>query len=320
VHGSQLDRGPQASPQGNQQEASVKPCGVTKTSDQQLDYLTKRAGNNAYWANRARQHGGGLAATASTTWVRDAVLRRLRKLIKPNSSVLEIGCGNASSLLGPLSRDREAYGIDLTAEMLSAAKENYNRVRGLVRSDACCVPFRDASFDFVYTSRCLINVLDAEMQRLAMREAFRVVKPTGTVIFVENFEEPLTRMNLARRRYGAGPEIMDQHNLPLNLRETLEYSKKLGWNLVSIQGNTLASFAASIIFGRLMGREGGETGGRPGVRVRAAGHWRLIRRKVGQAAEWVLYPPYFALAWLDDCFSARLPLLGKDVMIALRRA
>ena len=168
------------------------------TTKQRLQYSTKRAGNSSYWTNRALQYGSTLSATASSSWIRTAVLRRLRRLVKPNSSVLEIGCGNASSLLGALSRDREAYGVDLNTEMLSLAQEYHNRVKGLARADACCVPFRDASFDFVYTSRCLINVLDAQMQRQAMREAFRVAKPSGTVIFVENFEEPLIRMNLAR--------------------------------------------------------------------------------------------------------------------------
>jgi ubiquinone/menaquinone biosynthesis C-methylase UbiE len=318
VRGSYPDR--RSSIPSRELEASVKPCGVTVTTDQKLDYLTKRARNNAYWVNRALEHGGTLSATASTSWVRTAVLRRLRKIVILDSLVLEVGCGNARSLLGPLSCDREAYGIDLTMEMLSVAKQSYRRVRGFVRSDACYVPFRDASFDFVYTSRCLINVLDGEMQRLAIREAFRVVKPTGTVIFVENFEEPLTRMNLARQRYGARAQISDQHNLTLNLQQTLAYSKKLGWNAVSIQGNTLASFAANIIFGRLMGRNVSEIGEPPGVRVPSAKAWRRIRRTGGQTAEWAIYLLYLILTWLDDCVGTRLPLLGKDVMIAFRRA
>lgn len=287
----------------------------------EMGYLSKRALNNAHWANEASQYGSSLSATASTAWTRSAVLRRLRKLIKPKSSVLEVGCGNASSLLGPLSYDCEAYGIDLTAEMLLLAKQYHKRVKALVRSDACYVPFRDASFDFVYTSRCLINVLDPKMQHLAMREVFRVAKPNGTVVFVENFEEPLTQLNLARERHGAGPQIIDQHNLALNLQETLAYSKKLGWNAIRIQGNTLASFVAHIILGRFFrGRARGRIAEWSSGRIRGAGRWRLIGWKCKQMVEWGLYPLYFVLTWLDDCFGARLPLLGKDVMITFRRA
>jgi len=286
-----------------------------------MGYLSKRALNNAYWADQAAQYGSTLSATASAAWARTAVLRRLRKLIKPKSSVLEVGCGNASSLLGPLSYDCEAYGIDLTAEMLLLAKQYHKMVKALVRSDACYVPFRDASFDFVYTSRCLINVLDPKMQHLAMREVFRVAKPNGTVVFVENFEEPLTQLNLARERHGAGPRIIDQHNLVLNLQDTLAYSKKLGWNAIRIQGNTLASFAAHIIFGRFFrGRMRGRVAGWSRGRICGSGRWRLIGWKCDQMVEWLLYPLYFVLTWLDDCFGARLPLFGKDVMITFRRA
>jgi ubiquinone/menaquinone biosynthesis C-methylase UbiE len=283
---------------------------------QSLDYLTNRARNNAYWAARALQFGSGLSATASTAWVRAAVFRRLRKFVKANSSVLEIGCGNASSLLGPLSGNREAYGIDLSTEMLSLAR-CHKTLKGLVRSDACYIPFRDASFDSVYTSRCLINVLDKEMQRLAMREAFRVAKPDGSVIFVENFEEPLARVNLARERYGAGPQIKDEHNLLLNLQETLEYCKKLGWNAVTVQGNTVSSFAAHIVFRRYFRWTAGPIVDRPSARICGAG---LICQKGGRIADWILYPLHLLLTWLDDCFGARLPLFGKDVMIVFRRA
>jgi hypothetical protein len=145
------------------------------------------------------------------------------------------------------------------------------------------------------------------MQRQAMREAFRVAKPSGTVIFVENFEEPLIRMNLARERYGAGATIRDQHNLVLNLQETLAYSKKLGWNAISIQGNTLASFGAFIILGRFIGQKSGQIAEGPGARFR-------------QIAKWALYLAFSVLTWLDDCFGARLPLFGKDIMVVFKKS
>jgi len=265
-------------------------------TNEQSEYLASRARNNAYWTDRAIQHGSNLSATASTGWVRAAVLRRLRRLVKRGSSVLEVGCGNASSLLAPLSCHRKAYGIDLTMEMLSSAKLRHKEVRGLIRSDACRIPFQDSTFDYVYTSRCLINVLDPEMQRAGIREAFRVVRPNGTVILVENFEEPIARLNRAKRRYRAGPNIRDSHNLALSLQDTLAYCNKLGWKTIRIQGNTLASFMAHIIV------------------------WRLTAGFGGRIAEWVLSPVYLLLTWLDTWFGARLPLLGKDVLVAFQKA
>jgi len=257
-------------------------------------YLEKRAVNNQSWANQACLHGSSIAATASTNWVRGAVLRRLRRIVKSSCRTLEVGCGNASSLLGPLSRNCQAYGADLTMEMLSLAR-HHHRINGLVRCDACYLPFTDESFDVVYTSRCLINVLDREMQRVAIRELFRVARRTGIVVLIENFEEPVSRLDEAKRRYNAGPPVIDDMNLRLNLDATIEYCRSLDWHPISMQGNTMTNFAVQIVLPKLIGQRG------------------------SQAVEAVLYPLCILLTLLDEKLGSRLPLLGKDVMVVFRR-
>ncbi len=253
--------------------------------------MEKRTVNNEVWASRARKYGSGISATASTAWVRSAMLRRLKKIVTPQSRILEVGCGNASSLLGPLARRCSAYGADLTIEMLRLAKDHHPRIRGFVRSDACHLPFQQASFDVVYTSRCLVNVLDPNMQRLAIKEIFRIVKPSGLVVLIENFEEPVNRMNAARQHYRTGPPVIDEENLRLNLESTIAYCRQLGWRPSRIQGDTLASFAGHVVVPKLLGRRG------------------------AQVVEPMLYPFMLLLALFDDAVGLRLPLFGKDVMV-----
>lgn len=261
---------------------------------QSEDYLKKRADNNAFWSARAAQYGGQISATASSSSVRSVTLRRLRKIVKNGGRTLEIGCGNASSLLGPLSRCCQAYGADLTMEMLVLAKQ-HSAIRALVRSDACYLPFQDHSFDFVYTSRCIINVPTREMQRQALGEAFRVAKPDALVVFIENFEEPVERMNLAKERFHAGPREIDRHNIHLNLNDTLRYAQELGWHPASIRGNTLVSLVAQVLVPKFTPRRGSG----------------LVQR--------LLHPFYVGLSYLDDWMGARLPLVGKDIMVVLKR-
>lgn len=258
-------------------------------------YLDKRAANNAFWSNQALQHGGQMAATASTGFIRKATLSRLGEIVKTDDCVLEVGCGNATSLLAPLSLKCHAYGADLTFEMLLAAKKYHAKIQGLVRSDACYLPFKDASFDVVYSSRCLINVVDQDMQQRAMREIFRVAKPGGSVVLVENFQEPVARMNLAIERYHAGPRVVDPQNLLLNLDQTLDYSQKLGWGPIRIRGNTLVSFTSHILVGTITRRRGG----------------RIVER--------LLYPLYSLLTWVEDSFGARFPLYGKDTLVLFQK-
>jgi SAM-dependent methyltransferase len=263
--------------------------------DSQSAYLKLRSANNSLWADQAKRYGSELAATASSPWVRNASLRRLKQLIRRNDFVLEVGCGNASSLLGPLSHRCRAYGLDVTEEMLAIAKRCQRDIRGLVRSDVCSVPFLEATFDVVYSSRCLINVLDPKMQEQAIREIFRVVKPNGRVILIENFREPLDRVNRARARFRSGSPVVDAHNLQLDLEKTLRLANELGWEPVVIRGNTLGSFVSHVLVARLFPRRG------------------------ASLAERLLYPVYVGLTHLDDVFGKRLPLFGKDIMLLLER-
>jgi SAM-dependent methyltransferase len=262
----------------------------------QRGYLQKRIANNAFWTKQATQHGGTLEATASTDWVRAASLRRLKSVLSENDHLLEIGCGNANSLLGPLSHSCRAFGVDITLEMLVAAKQGQNKIIGLARSDACHLPFPDRTFDVVYTSRCLINVLDPEMQLLAITELFRVTKQDGTVILIENWEEPVAAMNRAINEWGAGDPINDEHNLLLGLERTLMLGEDMGWHPVRVQGNTMASFVANIL-------------------IRKIG-WRRVATMINR----LIYPLYRVLTWTEDRFGSPLPLFGKDTMVIFKRA
>lgn len=258
-------------------------------------YLQRRGANNAFWTNQAVRHGSALEATASTDWVRSASLRRLKQLIRPTDETLEVGCGNASSLLGPLSRSCRAYGADLTLEMLIAAKEQHTAIKGLVRSDACRLPFPDGTFGVVYTSRCLINVVDSAMQTLAIREVFRVAKPGGSVILIENFEEPVAAVNRAIEHWSAGDPIRDEHNLLPNLERTMDLGRELGWMPVRVFNNTLASFITYTAIRKIGPRRGGG----------------IIDR--------VLFPLYEILTRMEDRLGARLPRFGKDTMVVFKR-
>jgi SAM-dependent methyltransferase len=267
---------------------------VSEVKTSPVTYLRKRAANNAFWSKRALRRGTSLAATDSTNWVRASSLRRLRNFVRPEHRVLEVGCGNGSSLLGALSKKCHAYGVDLTFEMLTVAKQ-HSSIEGLALSDACDLPFRDQSFDVVYTSRCLINVLDAAMQRQAMAELFRVVKKNGTVILIENFAEALNRLNRSRKRLRAGPPIVDAHNLPLNFEDAIDNVRQFGWRPTVVMGNTIASIVSHIII--------------PGI-TRDFGNWWIER---------LLYPLYVMLTRVEDAFGNSKSPWGKDVLIAFQR-
>jgi ubiquinone/menaquinone biosynthesis C-methylase UbiE len=119
-------------------------------------------------------------------------------------TVADIGCGNglACARLVPQFPQHRYEGLDFTPELLTIA-----RARGLAgcnfqQGDARKLPFGDAQFDFVYTERCLINLLEWEQQAQALREIARVLKPGGVYLMIEAFTDGLANNNRARVECG----------------------------------------------------------------------------------------------------------------------
>lgn len=257
-------------------------------------YRERRQANQDYWASRARSHGASLSATASTTWVRAGTLRQLRRILRPGDRVLEIGCGNGN-LLGPLAGTCRAVGVDLTTEMLRVARARHAAIDMLARADATGLPFRDDSFDVVYTSRCLINVLDRRKQASALGEILRVVKPGGTVLLSENFAQFVDRLNRVKKRLRAGGIDVDAHNLRLDFAGTVRLCREKGWRPERIRGYPITSVIAHILIGG------------------------LTRRRGGRVAQRILAPVLSVFARIDDVAGRWLLPLGKDTTIVLRQ-
>jgi SAM-dependent methyltransferase len=103
--------------------------------------------------------------------------------LKPGQTVLDLGSGGGIDVLlsakrvGPTGK---AYGLDMTDDMLSLAREN-QRQAGVenvefLKGEIEKIPLLDNSVDVVI-SNCVIN-LSADKDRV-LRETFRVLKPGG---------------------------------------------------------------------------------------------------------------------------------------------
>ena len=89
------------------------------------------------------------------------------------ASVLEVGCGQGGNLL-PLSQilaARQVWGIDINEAALARARTNAPGVN-VVYGSARGLPFRDATFDLVFTTGVLIHQPDDQLP-LVMDEMVR---------------------------------------------------------------------------------------------------------------------------------------------------
>jgi malonyl-CoA O-methyltransferase len=124
------------------------------------------------------------AAAALQARVRNELIDRLDALKAPPVSILDLGAGtgHASRALKRRFPGSIVIAFDIAPGMLELAKHQSRWLRRFerVRGDAYALPFRDGSFDLVFSSLMLqwCDDLDAVFAEIA-----RVLRPGGALVF-----------------------------------------------------------------------------------------------------------------------------------------
>jgi ubiquinone/menaquinone biosynthesis C-methylase UbiE len=90
--------------------------------------------------------------------------------------VLEIGCGTGCDLLQFAKHGAHAYGIDITERHITLAKQRCGTMVSVCYGDARFIPFRPATFDYVYSHGVVHH---SDQPEAIVAEIFRVLKPGG---------------------------------------------------------------------------------------------------------------------------------------------
>jgi SAM-dependent methyltransferase len=118
--------------------------------------------------------------------------------LRGDESVLDMGCGRGAVLTAAATRLKtgRATGIDIwsrtdqSGNTAAVTRRNASlegvadRVR-IVTGDMRALPFQDGVFDLVLSSLAIHNIRTKADRRRAVAEAFRVVKPGGTVVIAD---------------------------------------------------------------------------------------------------------------------------------------
>ena len=121
--------------------------------------------------------------TSGEKEVREILLNNI--YIKPNCCALEIGCG-IGRLLKPLSNHvGELYGVDISKEMISQAKQRLASCENITLCvcDGSLSNFPDNHFDFCYSLAVFRHIPEKRYVYRYLSEASRVLKPAGIFIF-----------------------------------------------------------------------------------------------------------------------------------------
>lgn len=154
--------------------------------------------------------------------------------IAPGEAVVDVGCGTGNLSFAVLAAHPGARvtGLDPDRDALRRAARKARRRRvslTLVQGYADRIPAEDASLDHMISSLALHHVDDDGRVAFA-REAFRALRPGGTVTIVDFGGPAATTDHAARSAQGHGPTHLLAH-LPGVFRARMSRSSTLDRNL-----------------------------------------------------------------------------------------
>lgn len=148
--------------------------------------------------------------TACDYQLRELEINLGAKYMSDGQRVLDVGCGLGYAPVQYALRNKvEVHGIDYSEKMIEGAKrllgETKPELRGTIALQHASVlelPYENNSFDVVTSSRCLMALLDWDLQKKSLVEIHRVLKPGGVYVMMEGTFDGLDRLNDMRTRFG----------------------------------------------------------------------------------------------------------------------
>lgn len=190
-----------------------------------------------FWNKEAKEWGEDPRVTIRDHYLRLLEIENVCTFIKGRHNTLDIGCGNGFSSLFYAEVVDNMIGADYAELMVERAKRfltdsnYYNKIikqyvpdhkpvlKDNIRfeeGDILNLKYPNASFDSVIAERVLINLPTRKLQKNALVEVARVLKPKGIWVLVEVTEQGHKKIDKIRQAFGLKKLEKYWHNLYLD--------------------------------------------------------------------------------------------------------
>ena len=210
----------------------------------------------AHYRHVAESHGASPRSGMEDDYVREKELEwisRCQDLLRLRHhqplQILDLGCGNGYALarLSDKPLPDRYWGVDFSEDLLEIAKSRNLSGCVLMQGDARRLAFEAETFDFVYTERCLINILDPREQIQAVHEIARVLKSGGDYLMIECFSDGLANNNKARADCGLPAITEAPHNRYFEKEVLFAETRNIFKVIDSAEFATAAPFASNFL-------------------------------------------------------------------------
>lgn len=120
------------------------------------------------------------AYTRSRAFIPDDI-KRLADMACAGDKILDMG--SASGRFYSLLKEKNVqyFGVDISEKMIEIAKKDYPEAN-FIEANALNLPFENNFFDKVYSISVIHNIPSRDFQLEYLKEAWRALKPNGTII------------------------------------------------------------------------------------------------------------------------------------------
>jgi len=194
--------------------------------------------NFEHWEQKAKQFGTQIFATTKCKTIKQLENYAFSKHIKNNLNILEIGCGNGLNIVLLAKQFPNSYfvGMDYSQEMIAQARKNGKDVPNaiFVFGNATSLNYAAEYFDMVLSDRCIINIQNTQQQKIALSECYRVLKPNGKLLLLENTQQAKDKQNDLRECFGLTRRPNAEYNLFIDEAWLIPFLKAM-FNIESIE-------------------------------------------------------------------------------------